>query len=80
MFGIVASALISILVRAFYALQDTRTPLTVGLVAIGVNFILAYIFSFSMSLGVLGLPLAYATSVNVQFVMLAVFIRGRMAT
>ena len=39
--GLVAHALIAVLARAFYALQDTRTPVAVAVVAVVINTTLA---------------------------------------
>jgi len=46
--------------RSFYAQQDTKTPLYISFIAIGLNIILAVWFTMGLGLGVYGL--AWATS------------------
>lgn len=48
--------------RAFYALEDTRTPLYIALVAVTINIILATFFTFRTDFGVIGLAIAFSTS------------------
>ena len=43
--GLVGHALVEILSRAFYAMHDTRTPVSVGVVAMGLNIGLSLAFS-----------------------------------
>ena len=43
--GLVGHALVEILSRAFYAMHDTRTPVSVGVVAMGLNVVLSLTFS-----------------------------------
>jgi len=43
--GLVGHSLVEILSRAFYALHDTRTPVIVGVVAMGLNIGLSLLFS-----------------------------------
>ncbi|MCM8768513.1 MAG: murein biosynthesis integral membrane protein MurJ [Candidatus Omnitrophica bacterium] len=38
--GLIAYGAISVLTRAFYAFQDTKTPVQVGVISIGLNFLL----------------------------------------
>ncbi len=42
--GIVGHSLLEVLSRAFYALSDTRTPVTIGVIAMVANIILSVIF------------------------------------
>lgn len=44
--GVIASSLIPIVVRAFFALQDTKTPLYIGLFSIFLNIIFCFLFVF----------------------------------
>ncbi len=43
--GLVGHALVEILSRAFYALKDTKTPVFVGVCAMGLNIGLSFLFS-----------------------------------
>ena len=43
--GLVGHAIVEILSRAFYALHDTRTPVTIGAMAMGINVILSVLLS-----------------------------------
>jgi putative peptidoglycan lipid II flippase len=62
--GIVAQALIPLLLRSFYALKDTKTPFLVSLVTMTVNIILAVILPFIgvLDLGIAGVALAFSIS------------------
>jgi putative peptidoglycan lipid II flippase len=43
--GLIGHAVLEIIVRAFYALKDTRTPVIVGAVAMSLNIVLSLTFS-----------------------------------
>ncbi len=43
--GLVGHSLVEILSRAFYALHDTRTPVTVGVIAMSLNVVFSLVFS-----------------------------------
>ena len=58
--GLTAHALIAVLARAFYALQDTRTPVLAALVAVAVNIVVANVLVGP--LGLQGLALAIAVA------------------
>jgi putative peptidoglycan lipid II flippase len=60
--GLVAQALIPLLVRAFYSIQDTKTPLYIGIVTMVVNAVLSLTLPFvhSLQLGVAGIALAFS--------------------
>lgn len=55
--------------RSFYAQQDTKTPLYISFFAIGLNIVLAIVFTLVLGLGVYGL--AWATTI-VSFVEVAI--------
>lgn len=64
--------------RAFYANQDTKTPLYVSIFAIGLNIFLAIWFTVSLDLGVYGLAWAQSIVAAVEVVILLALISRRM--
>jgi putative peptidoglycan lipid II flippase len=56
--------------RAFYAQQDTRTPLYISLCAIAMNIALAIWFTMALGLGVFGLAAAQAISSFIEVIVL----------
>lgn len=71
--GIWASCLIPLVLRAFFALQDTRTPTVIAVLAMVLNIVLS--FGFVRLLGsVLGLPLAFSVDSIIQLGLLMVLL------
>jgi putative peptidoglycan lipid II flippase len=68
-----AQALIPLLARFFYALQDTKTPFFIGLVSAVANVFLAVLMAAPW--GVVGLALAFSVSSIFNFCMLWIFLR-----
>ena len=70
--GLTAHALIAILARAFYARQDTRTPVAAAILAVVVNSTLATVLAGPLRLPGLGLAIAVAAwlEAGVLFVLL----------
>ena len=58
--GLAAHALIAVLARAFYARQDTRTPVAAAILAVAVNSTLAVVLVGPLGLPGLGLAIAIA--------------------
>lgn len=58
--GISAQAISLLLVRSFYALKDSSTPVRVSIAAIGTNIALSFIFIFVLKLSIIWLALAYS--------------------
>lgn len=58
--GLAAHALIAVLARAFYARQDTRTPVAAAILAVVVNSTLAGVLAGPLGLPGLGLAIAIA--------------------
>ena len=52
--GILAGALIPVLVRAFFALHDTKTPVIISIAAMSINILLSFFFVY-----LLGFPNAF---------------------
>jgi len=68
-----AQALIPLLARFFYAMQDTKTPFVIGLVSAGVN-VLAAVFLVK-PWGVAGLAMAFSLASVINFCLLWIFLR-----
>lgn len=58
--GISAQAVSLLLIRSFYALKDSITPVRVSIVAIGINISLSFIFIFILKLSIIYLAIAYS--------------------
>lgn len=76
--GIVAQAVISLMVRAFYALADILTPVKVGVATILVNIILSACFILILETPVWGVALAFALANILQMVILACLLSRRV--
>jgi putative peptidoglycan lipid II flippase len=73
--GLTAHSLIAVLARAFYALQDTRTPVAAALVAVVVNVVAAN--ALVGPLGLNGLAAAIAIAAWLETLILVVLLRAR---
>ncbi len=83
--GMAGHALLEVLSRAFYALSDTRTPVTVGVVALLANIVLSVVFirwigeAGSLARGpIAGLALANSLTTLVEAAVLWVLLRQRV--
>jgi putative peptidoglycan lipid II flippase len=74
--GLVALAIVETSARAFYAMQDTRTPLFASLGAIGVNLILAYVLS--QRFGAPGLAASMSATTAIEGAILLIVLRRRI--
>ena len=74
--GLTAHALIAVLARAFYARQDTRTPVAAAVIAVVVNSALA--FAFVRPFGLPGLALAIAIAAWLETAILVVLLDRRL--
>ncbi len=80
--GLVGHSVVEITSRAFYALHDTRTPVTVGVVAMGLNIVFSLIFprlfeaAGWLPLG--GLALANSLATALEMIGLLVLMRRRL--
>lgn len=75
-FGMIANNLIPLLARAFYALQDTRTPLITSVIAVVVN--VATAMALIPRLHVVGLGAAFSLSLLVNMLLLLVALDRRL--
>ena len=76
--GLAGYANIKVLVPAFYALDDARTPMLVSLLSIGVNTLLNWLTIHWLGLGHTGLALATSAVALLNFAILLVIIRRRI--
>lgn len=72
--GLAAQSIILLLVRGFYALKDTKTPVAVSLVTVTVNVLLSVTFVMWLHLEVWSLGLAYSVSSIVSALLLLYFL------
>jgi len=75
--GIFATCLIPLILRAFFALQDTKTPTIIAIFAMVLNIILCLAF-VSIFNSVIGLPLAFSIDSIVQLLLLLYFLNRKI--
>jgi putative peptidoglycan lipid II flippase len=74
--GLTAHSLIAVLARAFYARQDTLTPVLAALVAVAIDVVLAIVLVGSFR--VVGLAAAIAIGAWIETLILALILRHRV--
>lgn len=72
--GLAAQSIALLLVRGFYALKDTRTPVIVSVITVALNVALSFVFVQVLRWEVWGLGLSYAVSVNLSVILLLFFL------
>jgi putative peptidoglycan lipid II flippase len=80
--GLVGHCLVEVLSRAFYALHDTKTPVGIGIGAMGLNiglsFLLSSWFRSIGQFGLGGLALANSLATAIESVILILILRKRL--
>jgi len=80
--GLVGHSIMEVLTRAFYAQHDTKTPVVIGTVAMGLNVIFSFYFSkIFAAIGWLplgGLALANSFATAIEAAALLIFMRKRL--
>ena len=76
--GLWAFAGVRIVVQAFYALQDTRTPVVIALLAFCTNIALSALFVFKTSLAHGGLALAVSLAAMLNISLLTIQLRKKI--
>jgi putative peptidoglycan lipid II flippase len=80
--GLVGHCIVEILARAFYAMNDTKTPVLVGSVAMGLNVVFSVLFSrWFARIGWMphgGLALANSLATALEAVSLVILMRRRL--
>lgn len=77
-FSIFAQALILLLLKGFYALHDTKTPLIISSFATGFLIICAYIFIFVNHWGVESLAIAFSIQGILQLIILFLLLEKKV--
>jgi integral membrane protein MviN len=75
--SIFCRSIFHIAARGFYARQDTKTPLIVSIGAIGLNIVLAVVFSMVFEMGPYGLAYAQSIGAAVEIVILLALLNRR---
>ena len=76
--SIFCRSLYHIAARSFYAMEDAKTPLRVSLLAIGLNILLAIVFSLAFKWGPYGLAWAQVIGAVVEIVVLLKLMSSRI--
>ncbi len=78
--GLLAFSLAKIFVPAFYARQDTKTPVRIGLLTVGVNLVLniAFVLTWPASLKHAGLAFATVLAEMISGLLLAVMLQRKI--
>jgi putative peptidoglycan lipid II flippase len=76
--GLAGYAALKVLVNAFYALDRRRTPMLVGFLAVGVNLLLNWIFTFRLGWGHRGLAFSTGCIATLNFLVLYVLMRRQL--
>lgn len=69
---------VTIMNRAYYAAQDTRTPLAAGMISVILNLVLGYVFYRHTDLGAAGMALSYSIASLVNAAILLILMEKRM--
>jgi len=76
--GLFSFSVFQLLLRAFYSMQDTRTPALVNVAAVAVNVAANLLYVFPLGLGVRGLALGHATAYTFSALALGTILRKRL--
>jgi len=75
MLGVIGHSLVPVMTRAFYALQNTKIPVTMSVLSIFLNIILGSFFTFVLGWGIKGLALSFSIAGNFNFLFLYVYFK-----
>jgi putative peptidoglycan lipid II flippase len=74
--GLAGFAVVEAVTRAYYAMQDTKTPVMISVGAVGVNLVLSYLLSGWIGHG--GLALAISIAATIEMVLLMAILKQRI--
>jgi putative peptidoglycan lipid II flippase len=78
--GLAGYAALKVLVNAFYALDRRRTPMVISFIAVGVNLMMNWIFTFRLGWGHRGLAFSTGCVATINFLILYVLMRRQLGT
>jgi putative peptidoglycan lipid II flippase len=76
--GLFSFSLFQLLLRAFYSMQDTRTPALINIAAVSLNTAVNFLYFFTFHLGVRGLALGHATAYTFASMASLVLLRRKL--
>jgi len=76
--GLMGYAALKVLVNAFYALDKRKTPMLVSFLAVGLNLLFNWIFTFRLHWGHLGLAFSTGLVATCNFLVLYVLMYGQL--
>ncbi|MCB9800987.1 MAG: murein biosynthesis integral membrane protein MurJ [Pseudomonadales bacterium] len=76
--SVAAQALVQLLIRAFHALKDTKTPFFVTVIVVCLYLIIANYFVFFTDLGILGLAVSTATVALVELALFLILLHKKV--
>lgn len=76
--SLVAQGLSPLIIRAFYAIQDTKTPLYASIFTMVLNAILTFVLPFKLKLGVPGVALAFSIASYANVAILLYFLNKKV--
>lgn len=77
--SIAAQAMVQLLIRAFHALKDTKTPFVITLVTVFAYLVVAYLSVYVFSLDVLGLGMAISLSAFLELILFLFFLNKKIS-
>jgi len=76
--ALITQSIVATMSRAFYAVNDTKSPLYVGASTILLNLAISYLFYRYTSLGVAGMALAYSITSTVNAIILVAMLNKKI--
>ncbi|MFC1711614.1 murein biosynthesis integral membrane protein MurJ [Patescibacteria group bacterium] len=76
--SIFAQGIIELLIRTFYAFQDTKTPLVLKSIVVVVNVLLSFVFVFKLGFGIVGLAAATTLTFFLHAFLLFIFLESKV--
>jgi putative peptidoglycan lipid II flippase len=76
--GLTGYSALKVLVNAFYALDRRKTPMVVSFIAVGLNLLFNWVFTFRLGLGFRGLAFSTGLIATCNFILLYAMMRAHL--